>query len=95
MPEVEVRFADKIFHFLAYSILCVLWYLVCRYRLVQSSKKAITNAILFAIAFGIIIEVLQGTTTSYRSFDIYDAIANSLGAMLAGVVLIIKDKIAS
>jgi glycopeptide antibiotics resistance protein len=37
--------------------------------------------------FGIIIEVLQFTMTSYRTLDIYDILPNTLGAVISAVVL--------
>jgi len=40
------------------------------------------------LAYGIIIEALQGVTTSYRQFSILDIIANFLGILVAvGVFL--------
>ncbi|WP_245738119.1 VanZ family protein [Hyunsoonleella jejuensis] len=92
MPKVELNYGDKIFHFIAYAILCLLWYLVFFYRMDHSYKKAILNAVLLAIIFGIILEVLQGTLTIHRSLDVYDAIANSLGALLMGSLLWVKGK---
>lgn len=93
MPKVELNYGDKIFHFLAYAILCLLWYLVFYYRMQHTLKKAVLHAVVLAIIFGIILEVLQGTLTPYRSLDVYDAIANSLGALLTGVLLLAKGKI--
>ena len=90
VPEVDIDHGDKIFHFLAYAILCLLWYFVFLFKLEQTSKRAVLNAILLAVVFGIIIEVLQGTLTVHRAFDVYDAIANSLGALLTGTVLWIR-----
>jgi len=37
---------------------------------------------LSIVTFGIIIEVLQLTLTDYRTFDWWDAFANSIGALL-------------
>ncbi|WP_165453931.1 VanZ family protein [Hyunsoonleella flava] len=93
LPDVEVDYADKIFHFLAYAILCLLWYAVFRFSKNQPKKKAVLNAVLFAVIFGIILEVLQGTLTTHRSLDVYDAIANSLGALLTGALLLMKGGI--
>lgn len=93
MPEVDVNHGDKIFHFLAYAILSFLWYFVFYFKMSQTSKRAILYAVFLAVVFGIIIEVLQGTLTTYRAFDVYDAIANSLGALLTGIVLWVKAKL--
>lgn len=46
-------------------------------------------AIVFAIVYGIIIEVLQLKVTQNREGDILDAIANSIGAFMgAGIIKI-------
>ncbi|MEW4923562.1 VanZ family protein [Algibacter sp. 2305UL17-15] len=93
VPDVGVDYGDKIFHFLAYAVMCFLWYLVFRFKYNYTFNKAIGYAAILAIVFGIIIEVLQGTLTTKRSLDVYDALANSLGALLTSVVLAIKHKI--
>ena len=81
VPDIEmpVSFADKVIHFLMYFIL-VGWF-------VQLYKTAIQRImiLLFAILLGLGIEYLQGMT-SYRSFEMVDALANSLGAATAFVL---------
>lgn len=92
LPEVQISFADKIFHFLAYSVFVVLWYFAFFYTFKLEKTKAILYAFIFAVAFGIIIEVLQDTMTVSRALDVYDALANTLGALLSAIVLwIIKS----
>lgn len=93
LPDVEIDYGDKIFHFLAYALLCWLWYIVFYFKQNLSKRKAIIRAIILSIFFGMLLEVLQGTITSHRSFDVYDAIANSLGALLAGSLLLMKWRI--
>lgn len=93
LPDLKIDYGDKIFHFLAYGLLCLLWYVVFYFKVEYPKKKSILYAILFAVLFGIIIEVLQGTLTAHRSFDVYDAIANSLGALLTGTLLLFKKEI--
>lgn len=93
LPDVEIDYGDKIFHFLAYALLCWLWYIVFYFKQNLPKRKAIIRAIILSIFFGMLLEVLQGTITSHRSFDVYDAIANSLGALLAGSLLLMKWRI--
>ncbi|MFD2726601.1 VanZ family protein [Hyunsoonleella rubra] len=93
MPDTGVDYADKIFHFLAYAILCFLWVLVFHFTLQKPLKKAVLFGAGFAILFGIIIEVLQGTLTKERSLDAYDAIANSLGALTTSAIILLKGKL--
>ncbi|NJX16067.1 VanZ family protein [Tamlana crocina] len=90
LPDVGVSFGDKIFHFLAYSVLTLLWFGTFLFYTSAGRSKAILYATVFAVIFGIIIEVLQDTMTDFRSLDIYDMIANSLGALLTAGTLWIK-----
>ena len=83
LPEVNISFADKIFHFGAYAVLTTLWFYSLFLNFKLKFKTSITYAAIFAIIFGIIIEVLQQTLTAYRALDVYDALANTLGALLA------------
>lgn len=93
MPKVNLNYGDKIFHFLAYGLLCLLWSIVFSLQNPQSLNKAIIKAIIIATIFGILLEVLQGTLTAHRSLDVYDAIANSLGAITVGSLLWVKAKL--
>ena len=90
--EVKISFGDKIFHSLAYVVLTALWYYTFYYNLKFNKGKALINAVVISIIFGIVIEVLQGTVTTYRSSDINDVFANSFGAILAAVVIAVKNK---
>ncbi|MEL0455098.1 VanZ family protein [Flavobacteriaceae bacterium SZ-1-7] len=90
LPDIGVSFGDKIFHFLAYVVLTILWFGTWHYRFGLKTNKSIVYALVFAIIFGIIIEVLQDTLTDYRTLDAHDIFANSLGALLASIVLWFK-----
>ncbi len=87
LPDVQISFADKIFHFLAYSIFVVLWYFAFCYTFKFQKTKSILYAFVFAVLFGIIIEVLQDTMTASRALDVYDALANTLGALMSAIIL--------
>ncbi len=93
IPEVDVSFADKIFHFLAYFLLTLLWFVTCVYSFNFTKIKAILYASIGSVIFGIIIEVLQGMLTDYRALDVYDVIANTSGALIAVIIIVSKDNI--
>lgn len=93
VPDVGVDFGDKIFHFLAYFVLTFLWFGAFLYNFNFKKSKAITYASIFSVFFGIVIEVLQGTITAYRSLDIYDVVANTFGVLLAVVIIALKNNI--
>lgn len=90
--EVKISNGDKIFHSLSYVILTVLWYYTFYYNLKFNKGKALIYAVLVSIIFGIVIEVLQGAVTTYRSSDINDVYANSFGCILAAIVIAVKNK---
>jgi glycopeptide antibiotics resistance protein len=64
------------------------FYFQLKYRKVKSYLVLLVCIIIF----GTIIEVLQMTVTDYRSFDVYDILANSIGAMLFFVVYLISKR---
>ena len=80
VPKVAIPGNDKLVHFLFYLVFVVLWsfanvksYLKLKYDLL---------IVVFAIFYGIIIEVLQGLLTTTREPDLYDVFANSLGEII-------------
>lgn len=91
LPEVQISFADKIFHFLAYSLFTVLWYVAFFYAFSFKKSKAILYAVSLAMLFGTVIEVLQDTMTTSRALDVYDALANTLGALVAAIIIWFKN----
>lgn len=91
MPETGVSVAniDKVYHSFAYFTLTIVW-LLSFYKTPQK-KHLVTLSCIF---FGIIIEVLQTVLTEYRTGDILDVFANSLGSLLSLFVfsMIFKKK---
>lgn len=85
------RFMDKLLHAGAYFGLTLLWifafvifnWIFIRRRRLSSTWRAIMVVSLIAIVYGIIIEILQGTMTSYRTPDAWDILANTTGVLLA------------
>lgn len=83
---VKFNNADKVFHYSAYLGLTFLWQ--GRYLLKNSHKtKPHIGLSLILISFGIVIEILQSSTTTYRSFEINDILANSAGVLTAHLIL--------
>ncbi|MDD7885577.1 VanZ family protein [Flavivirga sp. 57AJ16] len=93
IPDVGISFGDKIFHFFAYLVLTFLWFYTFLYAFKFKHKRAIVFAVILSVLFGMIIEVLQGSVTVSRSLDVYDAVANTLGALLAAIVLWFKSNL--
>lgn len=93
LPDTGISFADKIFHFGAYAVLAFLWYLTFFISLKLRVRKSVLYALIFSVLFGIVIEVLQETMTDSRALDVYDIVANTLGALSVSLVLLFKSRL--
>jgi VanZ family protein len=69
-----------------------LWSFYCfeRLKVFKLTQKIIL--LLSVIGFGIIIEYLQLFLTDYRSFDWWDALANSVGAIIGLLIFSLIQK---
>ncbi len=54
----------------------------------HSNRKYNLLIFIFAMSYGLIIEVLQATLTNTRQADFYDFLANTMGAFVGLVVLL-------
>jgi len=79
--------SDKLFHALAYFIFTILWCFVHQLFSKAIFNKTLVHVILFALAFGVLVEFLQHFLTINREGDIQDVFANALGILFAVVVL--------
>lgn len=77
---------DKWIHLLLFLFLVLLW---CRAYFIKTKKVFILITIL-SITYGIIMELVQQYFIPFRSFDIRDMTANSIGA-IAGYFISIKQ----
>ena len=90
-PKIDTGFSniDKLYHLFAYFTLSLFW-LFSFYK--KSSLKYFI--VLACLIYGILIEVIQHTLTTYRTGDYKDAIANTLGSIFGLIVFNqIKKKI--
>jgi VanZ family protein len=69
----DVPDGDKIGHFLAYALLAA--WAVWIFR----GQRSQWRAALALCLLGVVIEVMQGTLTTYRSMDWHDALADFFG----------------
>ncbi|MEC8724267.1 MAG: VanZ family protein [Bacteroidota bacterium] len=79
LAEINFKFYDKLIHFAAYALLCLVVYVIFK---IYDVKNSLRTAVLFSIIFGTVIEILQMTLTSYRAFDCYDIAANTAGIFI-------------
>ncbi|MEZ4803325.1 MAG: VanZ family protein [Gelidibacter sp.] len=90
IPKLGSSFDDKIYHFGAYTVLTLLWY---NFFIKTSLKFKIVFSAFIAFTYGIIVEVLQGTFTTYRTEDVMDVLANSFGVLFALTLILAYKKI--
>jgi|TARA_B110000208_G_scaffold32427_1_gene42717 VanZ family protein len=74
-PVIEISSIDKIYHLIGYFTLTFSWLLTL--------KKAKYKVLIACVLYGIIIEVLQTKFTVYRTGELFDFLANTLGGVLA------------
>ncbi len=89
MPKTNIKISniDKLYHSFAYFTLTISW-LLSFYK--KPEKKYVI--VIGCIILGIIIEVLQGTLTIYRTGDYLDVLANSFGVLLALLIFNVISK---
>ena len=90
LPSMGSSFDDKILHFLAYFVFGLIVY---NYFEELNLKHVLLVSAISVIFYGIIIEILQQVMTSYRTLDMYDALANTLGVVFATIIIRFKEKL--
>jgi len=78
---IQINNLDKYEHVIAYFVLSFFWLLA--FRTAKINKLIIVFCCFF---YGIIIEALQVTVTSYRTGDILDIVANTTGILIAYII---------
>ena len=82
--SLGIKAGDKYLHFIAYFGLSILWYFALRDKINEKVFKIVVP--LGLILYGIILEGLQSGLTTYRTGDVYDAMANTAG-VIVGMIL--------
>ena len=70
---------DKWQHGFAYFVLTISWFFTLK-KTFSTYKYIVTFSCIF---YGIILEILQQTLTTFRTGDVLDVLANSLGVCIA------------
>ena len=85
VPSLGSTFDDKIYHVVAYTILALLW----GFYFKPLKTKYISLLVFFAtVLLGFILELLQYLVNSNRTYDTYDLIANTIGAIFGTFIAI-------
>lgn len=84
---------DKIAHFGIHLILaCFMLYEYKQQYLQVPTRLLAIRVIIIGISYGIVIELLQRWTTTYRIFDIWDIFANITGTICGALLIIFFKK---
>ena len=81
---IHLSHSDKIYHAIAYFLLGLTWLLSFPKSLLNRNLKY--AIVISCIIYGIVVEVLQGTLTTYRTASLLDIIANTVGVIIAMLV---------
>lgn len=82
LPEVKLVTTDKLAHAAAYAVLC--WLILRTWK--NAGLTPILWTVLFCAGYGALMEWVQGTFYPNRFFEYYDMLANTIGAILSGIV---------
>ncbi|MBW7957528.1 MAG: VanZ family protein [Deltaproteobacteria bacterium] len=83
--EEHIIGVDKVYHALAYAGLAWLLMRALSASMPGWKASAVLAAFLAASVFGAFIEFLQSALTDTRTADIYDAVANGMGAAFGSI----------
>jgi VanZ family protein len=86
----SISVSDKTYHLIAYFLLVLSWLYAFFKR--EKFEENVKYIILGCFIFGIIIEILQGVITSYRTASYLDIVANTIGVLLAVVIFHVFEK---
>ena len=92
--ESTIPHFDKVIHVTLFLILSYFWMRGLnaqnQYKKVQA--KAVLITVISVIAYGVLIEVLQGMMHLGRSFDAFDIAADAVGVMFGfGIFRVVRD----
>jgi len=92
IPQINIPFIDKVVHAIFHFVFTTLWFLYFKKKLSSSNiVQPLTWSFVFSLLFGISIELMQQYITLTRSADAIDVLANSLGASLAIVAILLLN----
>ena len=83
IPQIGLGFEDKLYHVGAYMVFSFLW---GYWSLLHYGRNTLLIAGLSCLFYGILLEIIQNTVNSNRTFDLLDLLSNCLGVVF-GIVI--------
>jgi VanZ family protein len=79
---------DKLAHLFVFAVLMALtlFGFLKRKQLKTLPVAAFVVAFIVCASYGLLLEVMQGTILADRYFELYDALANSIGCIVGGAL---------
>jgi VanZ family protein len=90
IPQFQFPNFDKVVHFTMYFTLSIAFILESEGMRTKPGKKNVKPyiaAFLLSAIFGGLIEIMQGTLTTYRSCDVFDWLTDMGGALIGCIVI--------
>lgn len=78
-PHPAFPGSDKIYHLLSYAILQLLFYFPVKKA---ETANLYTKLFFLSVLFGLIMEIIQGTSVNGRTGELGDLLFNTLGALM-------------
>lgn len=89
LPTVKLTEADKFVHATFHLMFTGLWFLYLKFE----HKSPLTKAFFGSVVYGISIEIMQGLFTQTRKADLKDVLANTVGTLLAVLLILGYQKL--
>lgn len=90
---LEIPHLDKLVHFTFYCVMCFFWSFALQKK--DSKLKAAILACFVCVSIGALVEIGQKYLTNTRSFEVYDMVANVIGALFGAAIFLQLEKILS
>lgn len=92
VPRIDIPYIDKVVHAIFHLVFTTLWFLYFKKRISGSNNvKPLIWSFIFSLLFGISIELMQQYITLTRTADIIDVLANTVGASLAVISIVLLN----
>lgn len=92
LKQIEIPNFDKLIHVVFHFVFTTLWFLYFKKRwFTFSNFRLLAFSLICSLFFGIAIELMQEYFTTTRSADVFDVLANIVGAFLAVFSIILLN----
>ena len=96
LPTIDILNFDKLAHFGIYLLLAIMMYYGWKKQnsFAALHRNTILKILLITSIYGFVVEILQELLTTDRHFDLFDALANAIGAIAGSLMgIFVKKKL--